>query len=65
MNDLQYSSLREPESCDANVHAEATKIVREVEVETKTLNEYFEKYKRLYGFTGHTLKWIPREMILR
>jgi len=54
MQDSEYSSLRDPESSYIGIHA--PKIVSVVEVETKTLSEYFEKYKNLYGFNRPFLK---------
>lgn len=56
MRDLQYSSLRDPERGNTNIHASPTEIIREIEVKTKTLNEYFEKYKNIYRFSRPYLK---------
>jgi FkbM family methyltransferase len=56
MQDPEYSSLRDPESSDIDIHAGPTKIVTAIEVETKTLSEYFEKYEKLYGFRRPYLK---------
>ena len=56
MQDPEYSSLRDPESSDIDIHAGPTKIVTAIEVETKTLSGYFEKYEKLYGFRRPYLK---------
>jgi FkbM family methyltransferase len=56
MHDSEYSSLREPEKSDIDVHVAQTKIVGTVEVRTKTLNELFEKYRKLYGFRRPYIK---------
>ncbi|HEY8031084.1 MAG TPA: FkbM family methyltransferase [Methylocella sp.] len=56
MQDTEYSSLRIPECGDIGIHAEPTNIVSTIEVETKTLSEYYKKYKNIYGFYRPYLK---------
>lgn len=56
MKDPEYSSLRKPVNSEIGIHAEPTHIVGMIDVETKTLNEYYKKYKNMYGFRRPYLK---------
>ncbi len=56
MQDTEYSSLRKPKSSEIGIHAGPANIVSMIEVETKTLGEYYNKYKNMYGFCRPYLK---------
>jgi FkbM family methyltransferase len=56
MRDSEFSSLQKPCAADTVLLAENNTVLREVSLETGTLDQYYDKYKRLLGFKRPFLK---------